>query len=144
MDERLSSMNNDIVFKVSLRLEEDLETELEDFALLARLGITNEAYHILRKVLLQHLSNFAVVAEIVQFLLDQQDWAFLDVVLKDVHTRDLALNNEQQALLQSLSSLSRAKTAPNTSPSRPRAIQVNVANVSSTVVWFNSVAQVRG
>ena len=68
------------IFEISITLEEDVETELAEFALLTRLGITEEAQQIIDTALCRHLDAAVVVQEVVSFHLHQQDWVAIDTM----------------------------------------------------------------
>ncbi|KAK5957200.1 hypothetical protein OHC33_001571 [Knufia fluminis] len=52
-----------------MSMKEDVAAELEDFILLARLGIVDAALEIVDHVLWPHLNVFAVTAEVAGFLI---------------------------------------------------------------------------
>lgn len=66
-------MTDPMIFNERLELEEDVAAELEDFALLVRLGIYDEAYQHLDTILWNHLDQYAVFAEVAQFLIGRSD-----------------------------------------------------------------------
>jgi len=57
-------------FDIELDLEEDIPAELEEFVLLARLGVKDEALRLAQDVLWRHIHQFPVFAEIAGFLIE--------------------------------------------------------------------------
>lgn len=55
---------------MELDLFEDIAAELEDFILLSKLGVTDEAFELVDAVLVRHIRFFPVFAEITGFLID--------------------------------------------------------------------------
>ena len=89
-------MTDLMIFNARLELEEDVAAELEDFALLVRIGIYDEAYRHLDTILWDHLDHYAVFAEVAQFLADRNDMtdrkkAFINTLqLGEVRDHDAA------------------------------------------------------
>lgn len=92
----MSSVRDERGFHISFDLEEDIATELEDFALLVRLGVTHEAGLFLNDVLWKHLDHFAVVAEIIQFWVDGRKQSLLgrlDFILSTLNHRRIEFDD---------------------------------------------------
>lgn len=71
------------VITAKLDLEEDVEAELEDFMLLSRLGVENEAYRLLTDVLWSHISFFPVFVEAAYFLFRTKNFKKLEQLTED-------------------------------------------------------------
>lgn len=74
-----------LVFDISL--EEDIESELEDFVLLTRLGILDEAKELFHMVLKEHQHLFPVFAETAAFFVDSNEGDQLTILLQDLKSR---------------------------------------------------------
>lgn len=85
-------------FEMDLDLEEDVQVELEDFILLARLGVKDEALHLARTVLWRHVYHFPVFAEVAGFLLEHRLNEHLRELISEMNEEDIHFQlGEQQA-----------------------------------------------
>ena len=92
----MSNTGEDLGFTLSLGLDEDVAAELEDFALLTRLSIIDEADDMIKNVLEGHLNHFAVFAEVVQFLLDRQNLSQLQVLVGKLSENQICFNRSDE------------------------------------------------
>ncbi|KAK5070214.1 hypothetical protein LTR64_002053 [Lithohypha guttulata] len=83
-------------FEMDLDLEEDVQAELEDFILLARLGVEDEALHLARTVLWHHVHHFPVFAEVAGFLLEHRLNDRLQELISEMNEKDIHFQLEEQ------------------------------------------------
>lgn len=93
----MATVDKDTGFKISLGLEEDVATELEDFALLVRLGVTEDAMYLVDNVLQEHLNHFAVVVEVTQYLLDLRDFERLRALMKTIRNKQICFDDNDES-----------------------------------------------
>lgn len=94
MEESRNGLSDELVF--DMEMKEDVETELEEFIALSRLGIFYEAREIAQNVLWQHLNIFPVMAEIAGFLVEHKHLAMLTRLLEDLDTRGIKYNKDEE------------------------------------------------
>ncbi|KAK5094837.1 hypothetical protein LTS08_008455 [Lithohypha guttulata] len=83
-------------FEMDLDLEEDVQAELEDFILLARLGVEDGALHLARTVLWRHVHHFPVFAEVADFLLELRADVYLHELFSAMKEKDIQFPHEEQ------------------------------------------------
>lgn len=98
MDNTSSSTPREIIFETELPFEEDIVAELENFILYGRLGLVDEALEILENVLWKHLKQFPVFAEAAAFLVEHDQYARLQELMKHVGTPDFELLSRRKCL----------------------------------------------
>lgn len=87
MDISATTGDSELVYEGSLELEEDIPAELEDFVIVARLGMTEDAQRLVSDVLWRHLHFFPVVAEIAEFFLGSGLWGSLRNLVRELDRR---------------------------------------------------------
>ena len=75
----------DEIFTMSLVLEEDIDTELEQFALLVRLGLNDQAHDVIISALQHHLSSNEVLESLIAFFLMRKNWAAIRAIAREIH-----------------------------------------------------------
>jgi len=96
MDLLATTNVSDLVHETSLELEEDIAAELEDFVLVARLGIIADAQRLVSDVLWRHLQFFPVVAEVAEFLLGCGLWKSLDELVRELDRRNILFDDDDE------------------------------------------------
>lgn len=108
------SEDNPLVFDI--KLEEDIEAELEDFILLTRLGVHREAKEIYHEVLKEHQNLFPVFAELAGFFVELGEMNQLSALLEDLGPTGATFDNsDRRELLSLLSSFAKADVRPTES-----------------------------
>ncbi|KAK5070398.1 hypothetical protein LTR64_000069 [Lithohypha guttulata] len=102
MAEHSSQSRNGCTHGSELNLKEDIAAELEDFMLLTRLGIYDEASEFVNQVLWPHLSWFPVAAEGLGFFREQHDYNGLRRVLSELAMRDIKFQSTHEQKLISM------------------------------------------
>lgn len=82
-------VRREMLLNMDIDLEEDISAELEDFILLARLGVVEEAQDLIQNVLRRHVDHFPVFAEVAGFCVEQQQLQPLRLLLDEVQSRDV-------------------------------------------------------
>jgi len=85
------------ILEMDLPLEEDVVAELEGFILLGRLGIVDEATHVLDNVLWKHLRQFPITAEAAAFLLEHELWSRLQDLVEELHRQSIGFEHHDEA-----------------------------------------------
>ncbi|KAK5081510.1 hypothetical protein LTR05_007641 [Lithohypha guttulata] len=97
-------------FEMDLDLKEDVQAELEDFILLARLGVEDEALHLARTVLWHHIHHFPVFAEVAGFLLEHRLNDQVQELIFTIREKDIQFPLEGQQVFTRLVHGLHAKT----------------------------------
>lgn len=93
-------------FDMELDLEEDIPAELEEFILLARLGVEDEALRLAQDVLWRHTHHYPVFAEVAGFLAEHRLFGELRTLVNHLYDRKVEFRDrEEQEFVQFLSSL---------------------------------------
>ena len=104
-----SSQPAEDVLSLSASLEEDIQSELEEFVLLARLGLTDEAHTFYEEVLHENVDLFPIFAEVAAFYLDIDEPKRIGQLVLDHEARVTTLHTpDQRSLIHVLRSLSSA------------------------------------
>lgn len=88
--------DREMIFETDIPLEEDIVAELEEFILLGRLGIVDEAVQLLQNVLWRHLRFFPVLAEAAAFLLEHELWAQFQALLEELDLRKIQFEDHDE------------------------------------------------
>lgn len=79
---------------MELDLKEDVAAELEDFILLSRLGVVEEALQMVEHVLWRHFRFFPVYAEVCIFLIQIDEKGLLRKIVKDLDIGAISLRTQ--------------------------------------------------
>lgn len=102
-----TSANFDSEIHMDLVLREDIGAELDEFLLLALLGIDDEAYVAAKAVLWRHLRWFPVMAEIAAFAIERNDMKLLRCLLDTLRTEKIEFEGRDESLfLRTVTSIS--------------------------------------
>ncbi|KAK5081196.1 hypothetical protein LTR05_007990 [Lithohypha guttulata] len=99
MAEHSSQSRNGCTHGSGLNLKEDIAAELEDFMLLTRLGTYDEASEFVNQVLWPHFSWFPILAEVLYFFREQDDYNGLARVLSELAIRDIEFQSTHEQKL---------------------------------------------
>lgn len=94
MDETHPPGIDHLTFEMDFK--EDIAAELEDFILLARLGIIDEALEVADHILWPHLHIFPVFAEVSGFLIQYELWDKLRDIQKELERRRITFDGPDE------------------------------------------------
>ena len=89
------TQNDGLTFEMNLK--EDLAAELEEFILLSRLGIYDEAIAIADHILCRHLSVFPVMAEVSSYLIERQEFQRLKALVDMLNAQHVTFTGTSEA-----------------------------------------------
>ena len=124
-----------------MKLKEDVAAELEEFILLSRLAVHDEAMDIAEHILWRHLQIFPVMAEISGCLIEQRDFQRLRRLVRDLDCRHIRFTATDEAdfieLLRALSD------RPNPATTRVSQLPIKYANLILRwyLIEYNSPVQ---
>jgi len=94
--ESASAAEVHLAFDMEMEMEEDVASELEDFILLSRLGVVDEALHVVEHVLWPHLHLFPVLAEVAGFLIEHTYKVHAGRIVADLESRQIAFTEQNE------------------------------------------------